>query len=47
MSKLLQLGMLEVAVDDWVTRPGDHELLILFPQAARAAIAALLGEREQ
>ena len=41
------LEILADSVDDWVTRPGDHELLVLFPPPARAAITALLGEREQ
>jgi RNAse (barnase) inhibitor barstar len=41
------LEILADAVDDWVTRPGDHELVVLFPQSARAAIAELLGEQSE
>jgi hypothetical protein len=41
----LYLEILSDAVVDWVTRPGDHELAVLFPQSTRAAIAELLGEQ--
>ena len=41
------LEILADAVDDWVTRGGDHELIALFPQSTRAAIAELLAEQSK
>lgn len=36
------LDVLRMAVDDWVQRPGDHVLVVAFPEAEQLAIRRLL-----